>query len=319
MGPDDQVVHFPQPPLDLGLLLGGKSSILQKRTPERPSFSEVVPDVAQRLQIVVRHLSLKPGQGALVHSGQRFMVQVQEGPLLIEVSTLGVVCARYPQHHVAAPVVIHLENIVPIEATNQLVAPFTRCLLGKRDLDLDRVRGRRVRRGVRKVEIECLEDDAPARSKIPETNPQHVEHRRLARVVFTDEDRDLAQIEIEFPDPPEVSDAKRGNPHGALPTSICPVTAAEISAALVKQMHRVHRRRAGPLILPAAGLGVPVWFVAAGAPKRGRERQRRRAGPTRAPRRRFLEWNVGCGSDRNLLHVAARDQRRLGRRADLVH
>ena len=131
----------------------------------------MVPDVAQRLQIVVRHLSLKSGQGALVHSGQRFAVQIQEGPLLIEVSTLRVVCARHPQHHVAAPVVIHLENVVPIEASDQLVAPFTRRLLGKRDLDLDRVRGRRVRRSVRKVEIERLEDAAPARSEIPETDP----------------------------------------------------------------------------------------------------------------------------------------------------
>ena len=131
----------------------------------------MVSDVAQRLQVVVRHLSLKPGQGALAHPGQRFAFQIQEGPLLIEVPTLRVVCARHPQHHVAALVVIHLENVVPIEAANQLVAPFTRRLLGKRDLDLDPVRGRRIHRGVRKVEIERLEDDAPARSEIPETDP----------------------------------------------------------------------------------------------------------------------------------------------------
>ena len=90
VGTDDQVVHFLQLPLDLGLLLGGKSSILQERTPERPFLSEVVSDVAQRLQVVVRHLSLKPGQGALAHPGQRFAFQIQEGPLLIEVSTLRV-------------------------------------------------------------------------------------------------------------------------------------------------------------------------------------------------------------------------------------
>lgn len=52
----------------------------------------------------------------------------------------------------------------------------------------------------------------------------------VAGVVLTDQDRELTKVKVESLDAAEVLDAKRRDPHGVLPTSSPPVTAAAIRA-----------------------------------------------------------------------------------------
>ena len=213
VGAHDELVHFADHPFELRLFLDRKPGVLQKRLPERSLLSEMAPCIPKRLQIEVRYLPLKSGERSLANRGQRLPVEVQERPVLGEILARRVVFAGHAQDHVAALIVVHLKNVVTIEAANEPVVPLTLRLLGKRDLDPDRIRGRGLGLGIRQVEIERIEDDPPARTQIPEAEPQCVEHRGLARIVLADQYRHLVQIEIKPSDPAKILYVESGDLH----------------------------------------------------------------------------------------------------------
>ena len=186
----------------------------------------MVPGVSKRLQIEVRYLPLKSGERSFADRGQRLPVEIQERPVLGEVLACRVVLAGHAQDHVAALVVVHLKNVVTIEATNERIVPLTLRSLGERDFDPDRLCGRGFGLCIRQVEIESIEDDPPARTQIPEAEPQGVEHRGLTRIVLADQYGDFVQIEIQPPDATKVLYVECGDSHDALPMPSWSVTAA---------------------------------------------------------------------------------------------
>ena len=170
----DKVVHLADRLFNLRLFLHRKLGVFQKRPPKRSPFSEVVPSIPQRMQIIVRDLLLETSKSSISHRGQRLTVQIQERPLRIKARVCRVVLTSHAQDYMTALVVVYLNNTDTVEATNKLGVPFALGSFGKRDLDQDGVRRCGFRRTIRQVEVKRIEDGSPTRSDIFEAYPHSI-------------------------------------------------------------------------------------------------------------------------------------------------
>jgi hypothetical protein len=131
-------------------------------------------------------------------------LEVHEGPPLRELPCGCVESTIDEENDVATSILVHLENFLPIEMTDEISSPVANLVLAKCKLDPDGFGTRWVRDSILEMKIVGIENNPTSRPNVAQTDLERLKHGCLARVVFSDKYGRLVEFQIEMLDAAEV-------------------------------------------------------------------------------------------------------------------